>query len=167
MCEPLLPPPHKTLASLRLFCQPPKKINSTRATMKERASHLGDRVELSEILLSFPPSFGTTLIWSPPQTLTTVPSNVRPTSPCDDPFVFESAGPDAPAGRAEPAYKLSCFALAARSAPRSRSIPPPDASIPACQSRTRPSPFATRCSATFPAGWRTKKITIKSEVEIE
>lgn len=53
------------------------------------------------------------------------------------------------------AYKQRCLSLAVFSEARRRSIAPPLASIPACQSTTRARPAATKCSAIFPEGWRT------------
>jgi hypothetical protein len=50
------------------------------------------------------------------------------------------------------AYRYARRSFAVFSASLRRCIPPPAASIPACQSTTRAKPEETRCSAMLPAG---------------
>lgn len=123
--------------------------------VEERAAKtdLGARVELSCNLRSLFTSFSTTVIWSPLQTRTTVASNTfaRPSAVVVLVFAVAVGG--------ALAYRHARFSLATFSAARKRSIPPPLANIPACQSTGRARPAATRCSATLPAGCNTKNQT--------
>lgn len=118
----------------------------------QKCTHLGPRVELNCILLSLPVSRSMTEIWSPLQILTTVASNCRALPLTAVPFDFAE-------GAGALAYRHARFSFAVFSAARRRSIPPLLASMPACQSTTRARPAATRCSATLPAGCRTRQVS--------